>query len=100
MPSRRQTLLRLTRALIACLVVFLAFDPPAPRVELAPSVTAARVVDAPARAPLARPVEASRIATSQPLATDDALVVHPDATPRDPLIAVRRLYVELCSLLC
>jgi hypothetical protein len=95
MPPRSQTFLRLTRALLACLLVLLAFEPPAPRVELTPSAAAVAAVESPVRASLVRRAQAPRIAPARPL-----VAARSDATPVEPLLAVRRLYVELCSLLC
>ena len=104
MPSRRQTFVRLTRALLACLVVFLAFEPPAPRVELTPPTAVVTAADAPARAPIVRRFEGSRAAAMRSLATlatiDERLVASSGLTPREPLLPARRLYVELRSLLC
>jgi hypothetical protein len=80
----------------------LAFEPPAPRVELASPIAAA--VASPARAPNVRRVEVPRAAPMRSLATlttiDERPVAIDAATPREPLLPVRRLYVELCSLLC
>jgi hypothetical protein len=101
MPLRRQTFLRWTRALLTCLVVFLAFEPPAPRVELSTEVVAALTVGPAVRASVVRRVESRRAPQEPLLSASDALrPISRSAAPHEPLHAARRLYVELCSLLC
>ncbi|HEX6275927.1 MAG TPA: hypothetical protein VFZ53_22955 [Polyangiaceae bacterium] len=99
MLARPWALLRSTRALLACLIVFLAFAPPASSAPLAPFVVAASV-RAPARPPAARGVEVSRVAAAPPTeSVRSRLAVRPHSPPVEPPPAVRRLYLELCSLL-
>ena len=101
MPSRSPTFVRLLRALLACLIVLVAFEPPAPRVELEPPVAAA-TADSRAKPPLVRRAEAPRSSRALSPATEDAPLVarHAPSTPREQVRVVSRLYVELCSLLC
>lgn len=101
MPSRSPTFVRLLRALLACLIVLVAFEPPAPRVELDRPVAAA-TADSRAKAPLVRRAEAPRSERALPPAIEDAPLVarYAAATPRERVRVVSRLYVELCSLLC
>jgi hypothetical protein len=94
-----QATLRVLRALLACLIVFLAFAPPASSAPLAPTVEAPRV-NAAAQASVARRAESPRVAHTGPTEpVRELLAVRTGAPPRDPLPAVRRLYTELCSLL-
>ena len=87
--------------LLACLVVVLAFEPPASRAELAPSVAVAAAVAVSSSAPLVRRAEARRVASARAVPdVDSAPVVAPAAAPRERPRAVRRLYVEHCCLLC
>jgi len=100
MLARRWALLRSARALLACLIVLLAFAPPASSASSAPFVVVAESVRAPVRAPSAERVEVSRVAPARPTESlRSRPVVSPQSPPVEPRPAVRRLYVELCSLL-